>query len=86
MFRRRSANGLRGGIQPLSDFELQHAGASHDFHYAPFSDRPLDRCTEKSGHFIMPAKKSTDSKFNKTQILDHIAASTGVSKKQVSAV
>jgi nucleoid DNA-binding protein len=34
----------------------------------------------------MPAKKSTDSKFNKTQILEHIAASTGVSKKQVSAV
>lgn len=34
----------------------------------------------------MPAKKSTDSKFNKTQILEHISASTGVSKKEVSAV
>lgn len=34
----------------------------------------------------MPAKKSTESKFNKTQILEHIAASTGVSKKEVSAV
>ena len=34
----------------------------------------------------MPAKKSTESKFNKTQILEHISASTGVSKKQVSAV
>jgi nucleoid DNA-binding protein len=34
----------------------------------------------------MAAKKSTDSKFNKTQILEHIAASAGVSKKQVSAV
>jgi nucleoid DNA-binding protein len=34
----------------------------------------------------MPAKKSTDAKFNKTQILEHISASTGVSRKQVSAV
>jgi len=34
----------------------------------------------------MPAKKSTESKFNKTQILEHISASTGVSKKEVSAV
>jgi nucleoid DNA-binding protein len=34
----------------------------------------------------MAAKKSTESKFNKTQILEHISASTGVSKKQVSAV
>lgn len=34
----------------------------------------------------MPSKKSTDSKFNKTQILEHISASTGVSKKEVSAV
>jgi nucleoid DNA-binding protein len=36
----------------------------------------------------MPAKKSTstESKFNKTQILEHISASTGVAKKEVSAV
>lgn len=34
----------------------------------------------------MSAKKSTDSKFNKTQILEHISASTGVGKKEVSAV
>jgi nucleoid DNA-binding protein len=34
----------------------------------------------------MSAKKSTESKFNKTQILEHISASTGVSKKEVSAV
>jgi hypothetical protein len=36
----------------------------------------------------MPAKKSasTESKFNKTQILEHISVSTGVSKKEVSAV
>lgn len=34
----------------------------------------------------MAAKKSTDSKFNKTQIVEHIAASTELSKKQVSAV
>ncbi len=34
----------------------------------------------------MPAKKSTDSKFTKTQILEHISASTGVSKKEVSAM
>ena len=34
----------------------------------------------------MPAKKSIESKFNKTQILEHIAASTSLSKKQVSSV
>lgn len=34
----------------------------------------------------MPAKKSTEAKFNKTQILEHISANTGVSKKEVSAV
>lgn len=34
----------------------------------------------------MPAKKSTESKFNKTQILEHISASSGVSKKEVAAV
>lgn len=34
----------------------------------------------------MPAKKSTEAKFNKTQILEYISAGTGVSKKEVSAV
>ncbi len=34
----------------------------------------------------MAAKKTVESKFTKTQILEHIVGTTGLSKKQVSGV
>ncbi|RYD38858.1 MAG: DNA-binding protein [Verrucomicrobiaceae bacterium] len=48
----------------------------------------LDNDTGSGRISLMPAKKSTstESKFNKTQILEHISVSTGVAKKDVSAV